>query len=379
MKASVEVSVRNSIGSVLPRPRRASCSSGASIDRSASTSSSVISVGLPGRRPGCGPRRWRRPRRGRRAGRRRSEPLAQYGRSSLGSNGWRITGHVAARQPVEPRPLVGAGQADSRGRRGSASSTTGSRTSTAGGWPRPARGRRCGWRRRRAPRGPTRRTAPTRGSTSARARRAGARASDRACGARRSTPKTSQSVAWRSTVVVSASQVAGGRARPRDQQRDVAQLGVDRHRGLAPDVRARRGSGRGRCRGRRRWCPTRRARSTTSRIRPSQWSIIESLAPYWRAEVPALALVEAGLLRALDGVRRPDEALARPSRGRSGDGPRLGRVERLVRIELVDDEQDALVGPRGAELVVEPAGGGGHRRGARGSRPRRGTRCGDVS
>ena len=49
---------------------------------------------------------------------------------------------------------------------------------------------------------------------------------------------------------------------------------------------------------------------------------------------------------------------------------RLGRVERLVRIELVDEEQEALVRRR---LVVEPARRGRHRARARESRPRRGT------
>ena len=160
------------------------------------------------RRPGCAPRRWRRTRRGRRARRPRSGRRPRTGRSSLGSNGWRITGTSVPGHAVEPGPVVGAGQAESREARGPASSTSGSTTSTAAGCPRPAPGRTCGWRRPRAPRGPTRRTAPTRGSTSAVPSSSGT--SDRPCvrcsGA---TPKTSQSVAWRSTVVVSASQVPG--------------------------------------------------------------------------------------------------------------------------------------------------------------------------
>ena len=44
------------------------------------------------RRPGCGTRRRRRPPRGRTGHRRRSAPMPQNGRSSLGSKGWRITG-----------------------------------------------------------------------------------------------------------------------------------------------------------------------------------------------------------------------------------------------------------------------------------------------
>ena len=47
------------------------------------------------------------------------------------------------------------------------------------------------------------------------------------------------------------------------------------------------------------------------------------------------------------------------------NGPRLGGVERFVRVELVDDEKRALLGTAlGAELVIQPRGRRGHRPGS---------------
>ena len=62
-----------------------------------------------------------------------------------------------------------------------------------------------------------------------------------------------------------------------------------------------------------------------------------------------------------DRVGRPDELRPLPV-GVVARGPGLGRVEGLVRIELVDEEQEALVAAR---VVLEPVGGRRH-----GLRPR---------
>ena len=62
------------------------------------------------------------------------------------------------------------------------------------------------------------------------------------------TPNTSAIVACRSTFVVSASTRARVDSRPRDEQRRVPELRVDRDARVCRTRRARRGSGRGRCR-----------------------------------------------------------------------------------------------------------------------------------
>ena len=78
------------------------------------------------------------------------------------------------------------------------------------------------------------------------------------------------------------------------------------------------------------------------------------------AQMTALALGQAGF-GAVAGVRRPDQAVATPV-GVVTARPRLRRVERLVRIELVDHEQGALLRtPSGSELPIEPLRGRGHR------------------
>ncbi len=125
-------------------------------------------------------------------------------------------------------------------------------------------------------------------------RRAAGPATARGSGASPSTPKTSAMVAWRSTFVVSASMTSGLRAAVGPGQwimRGVwpsgsnwgtiglPQMSARESSPGAPVGVRRRGSGRGRCTRSRRCCPTGPAASSSSRSRPNQWSIIDSLAP----------------------------------------------------------------------------------------------------
>ena len=71
-----------------------------------------------------------------------------------------------------------------------------------------------------------------------------------------------------------------------------------------------------------------------------------------RADLAAVALGEHALLDPADGVRRPDEMARAVPIGVVHRRVRLRRVERLVRIELVDEQQEASVVGR---LLLEPA------------------------
>ena len=176
------------------------------------------------------------------------------------------------------------------------------------------------------------------------------------------TPKTSASVAWRSTLVVRASHVPPPLdARPVDQQRRVAERLVLRHAGLAPEVvaaRARRpGSGRGRCT---RPPPVESHRPPlVERVQDPAEPVVDHrhLGAVVGPEVTGLALAEQALGHAADRVGRPDQPLAvprlvlvRPSHG-------AGDVEGLVGVELVDEEQPAVVVRRGP---AQPVGRRGH-------------------
>ena len=210
-------------------------------------------------------------------------PAAQNGSVSLASNGWRITGTSEPGIVVEHGPMVRPGQAQlgngvHRHRRPAVRPHRQRRVRRPAGARRTARPLVADDVHLAAPHAGQRPVA----DVDRRARRAAARASDRGCGARRRrTPNTSASVAWRSTVVVSASTVDRRRSTPgqRDEQRDVPHRLVERDRGLAPDVAARRGSARGRCTRSTAVSSHASWRSSASSSRPSQWSIIESLAP----------------------------------------------------------------------------------------------------
>ena len=94
------------------------------------------------------------------------------------------------------------------------------------------------------------------------------RANDRGCGARARSPNTSTNVACRSTLVVSASTVRGATPGQAIEQRRVAEIARTRGCRACRTHRARRGSGRDRCRGRTRCRPTtpgRRARRGCAR------------------------------------------------------------------------------------------------------------------
>ena len=78
-----------------------------------------------------------------------------------------------------------------------------------------------------------------------------------------------------------------------------------------------------------------------------------------------LAFGEDALGDGVDGVRRPDRErlvtlVVVPV------GPRFGGVERLVGVELVDEQEEPVVvaGPGRAGVAVQPVGGGGHGAGA---------------
>ena len=111
-----------------------------------------------------------------------------------------------------------------------------------------------------------------------------------------------------------------------------------------------------------------------------------------RVEHPAEPMVDHRELRAVAGpdlarltrrqhaarqtrarVGRPDQMRAFPIRV-VARGPGLGRIEGLVRIELVDEEQEALVVRR---VIDEPARGRSRAFVAPGSPPRRGTSRGN--
>ncbi len=191
------------------------------------------------------------------------------------------------------------------------------------------------------------------------------------------TPNTSTSVAWRSTLVVSASHVPPPLdARPVDEQRHVAQRLVLRHPGLAPDV-----------------LPAAHVAQVVAvvgahdhgRVVP-QPAVVErrhhlaepvvdhrQLGAVVGPDVAGLGAVEITPRDTpADHVRRPDDQVAVPRLVLVAAEPRRRRVEGLVRVELVDEEQEAVVLRRGAAQPVGPprpscAGPG--------SRPRRGRTC----
>ncbi len=163
-------------------------------------------------------------------------------------------------------------------------------------------------------------------------------------------------------------EVDGGRERaahprldsgPGDEQRDVAHLGVNGHRRLAPraslaQVVAVVGAehDRGGVPG----------IMTLDDIEDATEPVVDhrQLGSVLRPHVPCLALGEPGA-GCITRVRRPDEALALPL-GVVARRPGLGHVEGLVRIELVDHEQRSLMRfARRRELAVEPLGCRDHR------------------
>ena len=74
-------------------------------------------------------------------------------------------------------------------------------------------------------------------------------------------------------------------------------------------------------------------------------------------DVPPLALAQSSLGHRADVVGRPDEQLALPA-GVVAPAPRLGRVEGLVRVELVHEQQEGCVVGGAA---AQPVGRGSHR------------------
>ena len=133
---------------------------------------------------------------------------------------------------------------------------------------------------------------------------------------------------------------------------------------------SRRGSGRGRCTRSPRCRRTRPVRRARRAARPNHASIIVSLPPYcartWRASRSEITpfstapTVYGGQMRCAGS--RPVVVVHRRVR--------LGRVERLVRIELVDEQQEAVVRPAPPRRASAPPRAS---RAGRGSRPRRGT------
>ena len=159
--------------------------------------------------------------------------------------------------------------------------------------------------------------------------------------------------------------------RPRDQQRDVAHRLVHGDAGLAPDVtlaevmavvRAEDDGG---------VVPP---AGPVEHVDDAAEPVVDhrQLRAVVRSEMPGRALVEDALLDRADGVRRPDEPGPVP-RLAVPRGPRLGRVEGLVGVELVDEEEEAVVVRR---VVLEPAAPRRPSCGAPGSPTPRGTRCG---
>ena len=198
------------------------------------------------RRPGCAPRRWHRPRPGRTGGRHRTRRPPRTGSASLGSNGWRITGTSLPGAESSRARLSG------RGRRMSGNARTGivdqrfeyidsGRFASTGAFANVRVASVTCTSRPHTPQSAHSRTLVAVPSSKGTSEWPCVRCSG-------VTPNTSHKVACRSTVVVSASHVPRRNARPRDQQRDVPQLGVHGHLRLAPHARARRDSGRGRCR-----------------------------------------------------------------------------------------------------------------------------------
>ena len=160
----------------------------------------------------------------------------------------------------------------------------------------------------------------------------------------------------------------GVAAGPRDEQRDVAERLVDRHPRLAPDVLLAEVVTVVGAEDHRRVVPQSVA---VDGVEHATEPVVDhrQLGAVTGAHLPGLALVEHALLDPAVHVRRPDQVGLVPVvvvHRRVG----LGRVERLVRIELVDEQQEAVVR---AGVVVEPPGRRGHRARSRESRPRRGT------
>ena len=348
-----------------PTPRRTSCSSGASMERSASTRRSVISLSAP-------PPAWLR---NSPAGRLLAvvedvavEPAHAPERDVV-ARVERLADHrhVGAGRAVEPGAVVGpghpvAGQRADRHRRPAVREHRQRPVA-----PRPGPWRTCGWRRRRGPPDPTRRTAPTRARTVAVPSSSGT--SDRPwvrCSG--VTPNTSHSVACRSTVVVSAPLVPGATPGHEIEQRDVAELGVHGDLRLAPEPALAEVVAVVGAEDERGGVPRVVA---VDHVEDAAEPVVDhrELGAVLAAQVDALPLGEARLLLA-PRVRRPDEPLALPV-GVVAARPRLRGVERLVRVELVDDEQRALVGGRVRRTARRRA----RRRrppssSARGSRPR---------
>ena len=159
-------------------------------------------------------------------------------------------------------------------------------------------------------------------------------------------------------------------ARPGHEQREVAEWFVDRHVRLAEhvalaEVVAVVGA------------------HDDGRVRPQVLAIdlVEhraepvvdeaQLGPVVRPDVRRGAFVDDPTGGGVDRVRRPDDLRSRPV-GVVARHPRLGHVEGLVRVELVDEQEEALCGRR---LPGEPGGRLSTSSGRRGSRSPRGTTC----
>ena len=164
-------------------------------------------------------------------------------------------------------------------------------------------------------------------------------------------PNRAVMVAWRSTEVVSASTSRGGCAGPADQQRDAPHLGVDGRVRLAEEVVLAQvvavvgaddhagGAGQpGVVEG--------REQLAEPAVDHGQLGSVVA------ADVPGGALVEPAAGHRVDQVRRPDVQGTVPV-GVVHAGVGLGGVEGLVGIELVDHQEEAVVG---AGLLADPAG-----------------------
>ncbi len=145
-------------------------------------------------------------------------------------------------------------------------------------------------------------------------------------------------------------------ARPRDHQRDVAQRLVRGHAGLAPDVLLAQ-------------VVTVVRADDDGRVLPEAVALDRvhhlaepgvdhrQLAAVGGPDLVRLALVEHALLQRAANVGRPDQVRPLP-RVVVHRRVRLRRVERLVRVELVDEEEEAVVV---AGVVVQPRGRRCHR------------------
>ena len=164
-----------------------------------------------------------------------------------------------------------------------------------------------------------------------------------------SAPNTSRSVAWMSTLVVSVSTVLAVEPRPRDQHRNVAERLVLHHAGLAEEVALAE-------------VVAVIGAQHEHRVVPQVVPIegVEHLAEpvvdhrqlraVVGADVARFALGDHAALDGLGRVRRPDDQFVVPV-GVVLVRPRRGRVERFVRVELVDEQEEAVVA---TGVAVEP-------------------------